>query len=79
MIPGCTDLGDRHAGLGPHRTGKPCLEIRRLSGKDQDVLTLPIVAGVERLSRRRTVEPTRASERRQPAVRQQGLDVLPAA
>jgi len=46
MIPGCTDLGDRHAGLGPHRTGKPCLEIRRLSGKDQDVLTLPIVAGV---------------------------------
>jgi Domain of unknown function (DU1801) len=50
ILPGHADFGDILARLGPHRTGKACLYIRRLAGVDEDALRALIRAGLHDLA-----------------------------
>ena len=57
IMPGYADFGALLARLGPHRTGKSCLYIRRLAAVDEGVLREMIRAGLEDLARYWPVHP----------------------
>jgi hypothetical protein len=52
ILPGYGDFGAILSRLGPHRLGKSCLYLRRLSAVDETVLRELIRAGLEDLGRR---------------------------
>lgn len=57
ILPGYADFGAILNRLGPHRTGKACLYIRRLAAVDEGALRDLIRAGLEDLGRRWQVHP----------------------
>lgn len=57
IMPGYADFGDILARLGPHRMGKSCLYLRRLSAVDEGVLGELIRAGLKDLATRWPVHP----------------------
>ncbi len=57
ILPGYADFGPILARLGPHRTGKSCLYIKRLDRIDPSVLAELIQAGLDDLGRRWTIHP----------------------
>jgi hypothetical protein len=57
LQPGEAGFGTGLDGLGPHRTGKGCLYLKRLDGIDRAVLERVIRACLDDLSRRWTVWP----------------------
>jgi hypothetical protein len=57
ILPGYADFGAILERLGPHRLGKACLYLRRLSAIDEGALRDLIRAGLEDLGRRWTVHP----------------------
>jgi Domain of unknown function (DU1801) len=57
IMPGYADFGGILARLGPHRMGKSCLYVRRLSEIDMEVLEELVRAGLRDLSARWKVEP----------------------
>jgi hypothetical protein len=58
ILPGYADFGAILERLGPHRLGKACLYLRRLSAVDESALRDLIRAGLEDLNRRWTVRPS---------------------
>lgn len=52
IMPGYAEFGGLLARLGPHRAGKACLYVRRLSDIDLSVLEELVLAGLEDLGRR---------------------------
>ena len=57
ILPGYADFGEILARLGPHRTGKACLYIKRLDRVDEGALRDLIRAGLEDLGTRWTIHP----------------------
>jgi hypothetical protein len=57
ILPGYADFGAILDRLGPHRLGKACLYVRRLSAIDEGALRDLIRAGLEDLGRRWVVHP----------------------
>lgn len=57
IMPGYTDFGAILSRLGPHKAGKSCLYIKRLSDIDAEVLTELIRAGLADLGTRWPVAP----------------------
>jgi hypothetical protein len=57
ILPGYAEFGPILARLGPHRTGKSCLYIKRLDRIDETVLAELIQAGLTDLARRWTIHP----------------------
>ncbi len=57
ILPGYADFSDILARLGPHRKGKPCLYLKRLSQVDESVLKELIRAGLDDLRSRSEVLP----------------------
>lgn len=57
IMPGYADFGEILARLGPHRMGKSCLYLRRLSTTDESVLRQLIRAGLEDLGKRWSIYP----------------------
>ena len=57
ILPGYGDFGTILQRLGPHRTGKACLYIKRLSAVDEGVLRELIRAGLDDLRSRWEVHP----------------------
>jgi hypothetical protein len=57
ILPGYADFGGILDRLGPHRLGKSCLYIKRLSAVSEGVLRDLIRAGLEDLSRRWAIHP----------------------
>ncbi|MBS8229053.1 DUF1801 domain-containing protein [Vannielia litorea] len=57
IMPGYTDFSHILARLGPHKLGKSCLYLGRLSGIDTGVLAELIRAGLEDLATRWPVHP----------------------
>ncbi len=57
ILPGYADFGPILARLGPHRTGKSCLYLRRLAAVDEGVLRELIRAGLLDLETRWEVHP----------------------
>lgn len=57
IMPGYADFGALLARLGPHRTGKSCLYLRRLAAVDEGVLRELIRAGLADLARYWPVHP----------------------
>jgi Domain of unknown function (DU1801) len=57
IMPGYADFSGILARLGPHRTGKSCLYVRRLAAVDEGVLRELIRAGLADLARRWPVHP----------------------
>ncbi len=57
ILPGYADFGDILARLGPHRTGKACLYLKRLDRVDEGALRELIRAGLEDLGKRWTIHP----------------------
>jgi hypothetical protein len=57
ILPGYADFGSILARLGPHRTGKSCLYLKRLDQADEGVLVELIQAGLADLAKRWTVHP----------------------
>jgi hypothetical protein len=57
ILPGYSDFGGILARLGPHRTGKSCLYVRRLDAVDEAVLRELIGAGLDDLGGRWQVHP----------------------
>jgi Domain of unknown function (DU1801) len=57
ILPGYADFGEILARLGPHRTGKSCLYLRRLAAVDEAVLRELIRAGLRDLGQRWTIHP----------------------
>lgn len=51
IMPGYADFGSILARLGPHKLGKSCLYLRRLSAVDEDVLCELIQGGLADLAR----------------------------
>lgn len=58
ILPGYADFSAILARLGPHRTGKSCLYIKRLDRIDLTVLADLIRAGLQGLGQRWTIHPT---------------------
>ena len=58
VLPGYEAFGPVLAELGPHRLGKSCLYLKRLAGTNEDALRHLILAGLDDLGRRWTLEPT---------------------
>lgn len=58
ILPGYADFGHILRDLGPHKLGKSCLYLGRLSGIDLDALRRLIRAGLEDLATRWEVHPT---------------------
>ena len=58
ILPGYTDFGHILADLGPHKSGKSCLYVGRLSKIDLDVLATLIRAGLDKLDTRWPVTAT---------------------
>lgn len=52
ILPGYADFGSILSRLGPHRTGKSCLYLKRLAAVDEGVLRELIRAGLQDLGRR---------------------------
>lgn len=57
ILPGYSDFGHFLQRLGPHRTGKSCLYLKRLAAVDEGVLRELIRAGLEDLGRGWSVHP----------------------
>ena len=57
ILPGYADFGDILARLGPHRTGKACLYLKRLDRVDEGALRDLIRAGLDSLATRWQVLP----------------------
>ncbi|MBL9052623.1 MAG: DUF1801 domain-containing protein [Tabrizicola sp.] len=57
ILPGYADFGGILSRLGPHRTGKSCLYLKRLSAVDESVLRELIRAGLQDLGKRWTLHP----------------------
>lgn len=57
IMPGYADFSHILTDLGPHKLGKSCLYIKRLSDIDQGVLARLIRAGLEDLGQRWAVQP----------------------
>jgi hypothetical protein len=57
ILPGYADFGAILSRLGPHRTGKSCLYLKRLSAVDEGALRALIRAGLQDLATRWTVHP----------------------
>jgi hypothetical protein len=57
IMPGYGDHGDILARLGPHRTGKSCLYLKRLDAIDMGALEELVRAGLRDLSARWPVSP----------------------
>ena len=58
IMPGYTDFSEILSELGPHKTGKACLYIGRLSKIDLDVLGVLVRAGLKDLGARWSVQST---------------------
>lgn len=58
ILPGYTDFSDILGRLGPHKLGKSCLYLTRLSDIDMDVLAELIRAGLDDLGRRWEIHPS---------------------
>lgn len=58
IMPGYADFSDIMDRLGPHKLGKACLYITRLSRVDEDVLKELIRAGLDRLGTMWPVQPS---------------------
>jgi hypothetical protein len=52
ILPGYTDFSKTLARLGPHKTGKSCLYLKRLADVDLDVLEELVRAGYQDMSER---------------------------
>ena len=57
IMPGYADFTDILKDLGPHRLGKSCLYLGRLSGVDENALRRLIRAGLDDLANRWTIFP----------------------
>ncbi|MBL9049845.1 MAG: DUF1801 domain-containing protein [Tabrizicola sp.] len=57
ILPGYADFGSILSRLGPHRTGKSCLYLKRLAAVDEGVLRELIRAGLQDLGQRWTLHP----------------------
>jgi hypothetical protein len=57
ILPGYADFGPILERLGPHRTGKACLYIRKLASVDEAVLRELIRAGLDDLGKRWDIQP----------------------
>ena len=58
IMPGYADFGHILERLGKHKMGKACLYVNKLADIDEAVLAELILAGLEDLGRRWTIEPT---------------------
>jgi Domain of unknown function (DU1801) len=58
ILPGYAEFGGILARLGPHRTGKSCLYLKRLAAVNEGVLRELIGAGLQDLARRSTIYST---------------------
>lgn len=56
IMPGYADYSDLLAKLGPHKLGKSCLYLKRLSDVDEKVLTKLIKAGLKDLKKKYPVK-----------------------
>lgn len=51
ILPGYRDLSEKLGRLGPHKTGKSCLYIKKLSDVDLDILGSIIEDGLDHMRR----------------------------